>query len=154
MHDYISEVLREIENYRAEKELWGEMVAGYYRDLYDELKKHPGRRYVLNSAVITAPGTYEYKRVSPEEAKRWWFSGDPPLSTVGYPETAEALSQLLGVPVQVNRVTIVMEPGDEALVFRLVLPPGTPRIQPHEKGRIAEHVRAGHWELGLLRRLR
>jgi len=111
-------------------------------------------RYILNSAVLTAPGTYTYRLLTPEEAKRWFLAGEPPLSTIGYPETAEALSQLLGVQVPVNRTTIQMQPGEAALVFRLVLPPGTPRIQPHEKGRIAEHVRAGHWELGLLRRMR
>ena len=108
----------------------------------------------MNSAVITAPGTYVYRHISVEEAKRWYFEGEIPISTVGYEETAEALSQLLGVRIPVNRITIVMQPGDEALVFRLVLPPGTPRLLPHEKGRIAEHVRAGHWELGLLRRER
>lgn len=112
------------------------------------------KKYILNSAVLTSPGLYEYRLVGPEEARRWFEEGERPFSTIGYPETAEALSQLLGHRVEVNRVVIEMQPGDEALVFRLVLPPGTPRIAPEEKGRIAEHVRAGHWELGLLRRIR
>jgi len=110
-------------------------------------------RYLLNSAVITSPGTYTYRLISPEEARAWYFSGPEPESTIGYEETAVALSQLLGVPIAVNRKTIVMSSGDEALVFRLVLPPGTPRISPQDKGRIMEHVKAGHWELGLLRKL-
>lgn len=71
---------------------------------------------------------------------------------IGYQETADALSELLGAPVPVSRVSIRMEPGDEALVFRLVLPPGTPRIAPEDKGRIRAAVVAGHWELGLLQR--
>jgi len=107
-------------------------------------------RYVLNSAVITSPGKYLYVLISPAAARDWWMRGEEPVSAVGYEETAEALSQLLGVRVQVNRVTIKMRPGDEALVFRLVLPPGTPRINPRDKGQIARHVAAGHWELGLL----
>ncbi|MEM2674736.1 MAG: DUF1874 domain-containing protein [Candidatus Hadarchaeales archaeon] len=111
-------------------------------------------RYILNSAVITAPGTYSYQLLTPEEARRWFYSGPKPISTIGYAETSAALSQLLGAEIETNRITITMEPGDEALVFRLILPPGTPRIAPEEKGRIAEHVRAGHWELGLLRRER
>ena len=112
------------------------------------------RRYLLNSAVLTDFGTYEYQPVSPEEARRWWASGPEPTSTIGYEETAAALSQLLNVQVAVNRITIKMEPGDEALVFRLVLPPGSPRIDPKDKGQIMKHVKEGHWELGLLRRLK
>jgi len=111
------------------------------------------KRYILNSAVITAPGAYVYKLISVEEAKNWYFSGTTPESTIGYEETAEALSQLLGVPIPVNRKTIVMQAGDEALVFRLVLPPNSPRIDPKDKGQIAKHLSAGHWELGLLRRV-
>jgi hypothetical protein len=53
----------------------------------------------------------------------------------------------------VNRITIKMNKGDEALVFRLVLPPGSPRIDPKDKGQIMQHVNAGHWELGLLRKI-
>jgi len=112
------------------------------------------KKYVLNSAVITAPGTYEYALITPDEAKKWWTSGPEPTSTIGYEETAAALSQLLDVPVAVNRVTIKMEPGDEALVFRLVLPPGSPRIDPRNKGQIMNVITAGHWELGLLKRLK
>jgi hypothetical protein len=109
-------------------------------------------RYLLNSAVITTPGVYNYRLITPKEAQAWYGDGNDVISTIGYEETAEALSQLLGHPVPVNRVTIKMEVGDEALVFRLVLPPGSPRIDPKDKGAIAEHVQAGHWELGLLRK--
>lgn len=112
------------------------------------------KKYILNSAVITAPGTYEYRLITPEEAKAWYNQQPTPISTIGYEETATALSLLLQTTIEMNRITIKMEPGDEALVFRLVLPPGTPRIQPHEKGRIAEHIQKGHWELGLLKRLK
>jgi len=114
-------------------------------------------RYLLNSAVITAPGLYSYKLITPQEAKLWYHAGEKPISTIGYPETAEALTQLLELPeeekIEVNRITIQMLPGDEALVFRLVLPPGTPRISPQDKGQILKHVKEGHWELGLLKRL-
>jgi len=112
------------------------------------------KRYILNSAVLTDFGTYEYMPMTPEEARRWYAEGEVPVSTIGYEETASALSQLLSVTVPVNRITIKMAPGDEALVFRLVLPPGSPRIDPRDKGRIMQVVSAGHWELGLLRRLK
>lgn len=119
-----------------------------------ETERKRVRRYILNSAVITAPGVYEYRLISPQEAKAWFYSGERPLSTIGYEETAAALSEMLGAPVPVNRVTIKMEPGDEALVFRLVLPPGTPRIDPKDKGRIMQVLINGYWELGLLKRLK
>jgi len=110
------------------------------------------KRYILNSAVITSPGRYSYLLISPQQAKEWWMSGEPPESAIGYEETAEALSQLLGRPIEVRRIAITMRAGDEALVFRLVLPPGTPRIDPKDKGQIAKYVNAGYWELGLLRK--
>lgn len=107
-------------------------------------------KYILNSAVVTSPGGYRYRLVTPDEAKRW--AADGFTSTVGYEQTAEALEQLLGVPVPVDRRTITMQAGDEALVFRLAFPPGTPRINPGDKGALSKAVMAGHFELGLLTR--
>ncbi len=46
-----------------------------------------------------------------------------------------------------------MQAGDEALVFRLVFPPGTPRIDPKDKGRLSAAIMAGQYELGLLSRI-
>ena len=108
-------------------------------------------KYLLNSAVITAPGVYEYYIITPDQA-RAWYTHDV-VSTIGYEETASALSILLDRPVATNRVAIKMNKGDVALVFRLVLPPGSPRIDPKDKGQIMQHVSAGHWELGLLRKI-
>jgi len=150
-------------------------------------------RYLLNSAVVTAPGRYEYRLVSVEEARTWYAppagerlrrevraaleSGeslaviarrlgvgrdrvahqrdrapDGPISAIGYAETAAALGELLGATVEVNRRSIAMQPGDEALVFRLVFPPGTQRIDPRDKGALGNAILAGHYELGILRK--
>jgi hypothetical protein len=109
-------------------------------------------RFLLNSAVITAPGDYRYTLVTAEEARAWAQRG-PLVSTIGYEQTADALAELLGRPVPVDRRTITMSPGDEALVFRLALPPGSPRIDPGDKGRLSAALIAGHFELGLLTRL-
>lgn len=108
-------------------------------------------KYILNSAVVTSPGDYRYALISPDDARQWASSGF--TSTVGYEQTAEALTTLLGQPVPVDRRTITMAPGDEALVFRLVFPAGSPRIDPADKGRLARAVLDGHYELGLLARL-
>lgn len=123
-------------------------------------------RYLLNSAVITAPGRYSYRHLTAEEAAEWYRellaayeaavarreAAAPPVSTIGYPETAAALGELLGAAIAVDRRTITMAPGDEALVFRLALPPGSPRIDPADKGRLGREILAGHYELGLLAR--
>lgn len=108
-------------------------------------------RYLLNSAVITTPGTYSYRLVTADEARDWAAAG-PFISTIGYAETASALSLVLDRRVAVYRRTIQMQPGDEALVFRIVLPPGSPRIDPRDKGRILDILDAGHFELGVLTR--
>jgi hypothetical protein len=115
-------------------------------------KEEKSMRYVLNSAVITAPGRYEYRLLTADQAREWAKAGAF-NSTIGYEQTAEALGQILGCPVAVNRTTIQMTPGDEAIVFRLALPPGTPRIDPSDKGRLSQAVLAGYYELGLLVRL-
>lgn len=107
-------------------------------------------RYVLNSAVITSPGTYRYKLVSVSEASLWLASGEF-LSAVGYEETAKALSELTGASVPVNRVVLVMQPRDQALVFRLVLPAGE-RLNPDRKGHMGLDFIREHCEIGLLTR--
>lgn len=109
-------------------------------------------RYLLNSAVITAEGTFRYRLLTPEQARAWATAGSF-VSTIGYEQTAAALAELLGMPVAVDRRTVTMKPGDEALVFRLALPPGMPRIDPGDKGRLAAAILAGQYELGLLARL-
>lgn len=115
------------------------------------MKGSASMKYILNSAVITAPGSYRYRLVGRDEAREWASGGF--VSTVGYEQTAVALTELLGVDVTVDRRTITMQTGDEALVFRLAFPPGTPRIDPSDKGRLSEALLAGHYELGVLQRV-
>jgi hypothetical protein len=109
-------------------------------------------RYILNSAVITAPGAYIYEHITAHGARSWLTDGTF-VSTVGYAETAQALSDLTEVQIPVNRRTIQMEPGDEALVFRLVLPPGTARVAPGAKGALGVEFVREHCEIGVLRRV-
>ena len=110
-------------------------------------------RYLLNSAVITAPGDYEYRLVTVDEAKAWLAPGQL-VSTIGYPETAAAMQALFGGQVNINRIMVTMQAGDEALVFRLVLPPGAPRIDPTNKGRLTPEYVAQNSEIGVLKRVR
>ena len=103
-------------------------------------------RYILNSAVITGPGRYQYKTITPAVARRWLAAG-PYTSTVGYQETADALAALLGAEIPVNRQMVKMAPGDQALVFRLTVRLADPSV----KGRINDpEWIAEHSEIGLL----
>ena len=105
-------------------------------------------RYLLNSAVVTSPGRYEYWLCDVETARRWMAAG-PVESTIGYQETADALATLLGAEVSVNRRMVNMQPGDEALVFRLTVRLADPSV----KGRINDPAWiAGHSEIGILSR--
>lgn len=102
-------------------------------------------RFVLNSAVITAPGNYTYRLISVEEAKEW-LQKDSFISAIGYEETAKLMTQLFGVEVPVSRTMVTMNAGDEALVFRLKT-----RVAPSEKGEI--NIKPEDAEIGLLRRI-
>jgi len=107
-------------------------------------------KYILNSAVITAPGTYEYKHITLAEAHEWLREGMWE-SCVGYEETAQALSRIAGITIPVSRKVISMHEGDEALVFRLVFPQGY-RPDPAKKGTMGLDFILAHCEIGLLRR--
>ena len=104
-------------------------------------------RYLLNSAVITAEGVYEYRLVTPAEAREWLHAGGW-LSRIGYPQTADHIEKLSGVRPELSREASPMEVGDEALVVRLRY-----RVaDPSQKGSVA--VGPDVWEYGILRRLR
>jgi len=110
------------------------------------------RYYILNSAVVTSPGTYKYCLISLNDAKAWldsrsWYS------TIGYEQTATALEELTGIHIPVNREIITMQPGDEALVFRLSFPKGTKRIDPKQKGQLPRDFILSNCEIGLLRKI-
>jgi hypothetical protein len=108
-------------------------------------------KYILNSAVITSEGIYEYKHIDQEEAMRWLHRGNWE-SCIGYPETAEALTKISIVPVPVSRKVITMRARDEALVFRLVFPQGY-RPDPAQKGSMGIDFILKNCEIGILRRI-
>jgi hypothetical protein len=103
---------------------------------------------VINSAVITTPGIYSYRLISINEAKDWLEAGHF-VSTIGYKETADALSSITGIPVDVNRRVINMEVYDEALVFRLTCRLSDPSL----KGNVTIDFIKENSELGILRKL-
>jgi len=102
-------------------------------------------RYILNTPVITAYGEYQFRPVSVDGAREWARRGDF-VSAVGHASTAELMSAVLGVDIKFNRVAITMAPGDQALVFRLLIRP--------EEGRLlsSEELSALPHEFGVLTR--
>lgn len=124
--------------------------------------------YILNSAVITAYGKYEYTPTTSVGA-RTWLREHTWKSCIGYPETAEALeiiTTLNGkhppIVIPVNRQVIQMKckwndekeefEGDEALVFRLVFPSGY-RLDPTQKGKLGYEFIKNNCEFGILQRI-
>jgi len=104
-------------------------------------------RYILNSAVITTPGRYEYRLIGVEEAKAWLRTGTF-KSTIGYAETAAALSAITGVPIACNRRMVKMQAGDEALIFRLTCRMSDPTL----KGKLTPEFVLENCEIGILRK--
>ena len=75
-------------------------------------------RFVLNSAVVSRPGFYEYKLLTELEAEGWLKRGGF-TSRVGYEATAQFIEDRFGGRCPLSREPITMEAGDEALVVRL-----------------------------------
>ncbi|MHA2642869.1 MAG: STIV orfB116 family protein [bacterium JZ-2024 1] len=109
-------------------------------------------RYILNSAVITDFGLWKYEPITLEEAREWLLNGEW-VSTVRYGETAEVIKCLTGVEVPVRNMVVTMEPGDEALVFRLKFEKGAQRVSPELKGNLPPEFVQKYLEIGILRRL-
>ena len=106
-------------------------------------------RPLLSSAVLTDPGTYTYRLVTIPEAVAWLLAG-PWLSTIAYPNTADALSLLTGVdvPCDPSRTQTRLEVGQEALVARLDV-----RLAPEWRTAVDRDYLMRHLEIGVLARV-
>lgn len=74
---------------------------------------------VLNTAILTADGTYAMRTINPDEARS--IVADAPAidSAVGHEATAALLSDLLGRHIPLNRQLFAHRPHQRALVFKL-----------------------------------
>ena len=80
--------------------------------------------YILNTPILTEYGNYSFRKSSLSEVKELLSQGF--VSAIGHEGTAALMAHLTGMQIPVNRVAIKMQPGDIAIVFRMLtrLPEG------------------------------
>jgi hypothetical protein len=110
-----------------------------YRD--DERKT-----VLLNTSILTDYGIFGYTPLTLEDA-RDIAQRENYESAIGHQATAEILTELLEVPVSVNRTNNKQSPGDQSIVFKL-------RGRP-EEGKILsrEDIDRIGYDFGLLTRI-
>jgi len=77
---------------------------------------------ILNSSVLARHGRYDYSPIRLEAARRL-VRAYPWISAVGHAATAQVISAELDVPVPMRREAVFLEPGDRALVLKLLQRP-------------------------------
>lgn len=102
---------------------------------------------LLNAAILTDYGTFDYKLITLEEAKRVARAAVEVQSAIGHSSTAEILAELLEFPVDKNRFEYKQETGETALIFRLKQRPPEGRILSREE------IEEIGYEFGVLRRV-
>jgi len=101
----------------------GEMVKG--ADASTSLNLAPDTKiYLLNTLVVPVnfdkhpTAKIKLTKITVDEAREMLINNKF-ISAVGHEGTAKLLSQLLGIAIQINRITAFFEPGDVGIHFFL-----------------------------------
>ncbi len=73
---------------------------------------------LLNGAVVTTNGLYRISDISVQEARDLLYQNNF-VSAIGHKTTAQILSELLKIPIQMNRIEFQQQIGQKAIVFKL-----------------------------------
>ncbi|MGZ8218751.1 STIV orfB116 family protein [Methylomagnum sp.] len=106
---------------------------------------NPMALYLINSPVLTGYGLWRFDGPLDEATARALVA-DGFASAIGHDGAARFLSARLGVDCPVNRVRVHLEPGDRALVLRLL------ERLPENRVLTEAEMAALPFELGLLTR--
>ncbi len=101
---------------------------------------------LMNTALLTAYGSYHYEAVTPEEVKALLQAGF--TSYIGHVATARVLSEELGLAVAHHRGAFLQQREDVVIVVKL-------NITRLPEGAILDEaeIRRIGYEFGILRRL-
>ena len=98
---------------------------------------------LLNATVMPNEGRYTLKKITAEEAKKIVWNSKTVESYIGYPDTAKFMSNVLNIPVELNRTKFFFKDGDIAVVCKLKY-----RVRnPEEKGKFTPSPEDFEWYL-------
>ena len=108
----------------------------------------PSSLFVLNAPILTEYGKYNFRKAELKEVKYLLFLWQGKfISAIGHQSTANLMIHLVKFDIPVNRVQIKMQPGDMAIIFRVL------RRLPEGKVLTQEELSEIPYEFGILQRL-
>lgn len=102
---------------------------------------------LLNTSILTDYGTFEFSPIDLESAKNL-LRENGFESAIGHQSTADILSEILQIKVEVNRTEYRQKVDDVALIFKLCSRP------PEGKILTGEEIEEIGYDFGILRRLK